>query len=191
MIHNHHTEQEPLDQPPHNRADRPPADDVDCLRALLNLRAAVGFLGEQHQAGWWDTTFLSATGRQFLAVTFPRTPIAAGITSVTEAARRLHDERIGKAGVFHLFRLPLPIEEQMHRLLLDEVAPQTADIIASRETALERLKKLGPGGLRAPDGPVQIGTVRTVLTGFAVEELARHYHDAFHRGTQTFPYFAA
>ena len=166
-------------------------DHSELLRQVLRLRAIVGFLGEKAQAAWWDTGFLNGTGQQFLAVTFPRTPLAAGITSVTEAARRLHDERIGKSGIYHLFRFPRPIEEQLHQSLLAEQPADVAPALASRESALDALKKIGKGGLHAPEGPVQIGTGRTILTPFAIEEIAKHYHDAFQRGSQTFPYFVA
>lgn len=161
------------------------------LLNYLGLRALVGFLGEKTQLGWWETTFLSPTGRQFLAVTFPRTSLAAAITSTAEAARRLHDDRIGKGGVFHLFRLPLTIEEQLHQSMLSEALDPILPNLTSRELALDRLRKLCNGGLRAPEGPVQVGTQRNLMSSFAIEELAKHYHDAFNRGAQTFPYFTA
>ena len=84
---------------------------------LIMLRALVGFLGEKPQFNWWDTNFLSETGLKFLGITFPRSSLAAGINSVTAAARRVHDGRIGKKGVYHLFRLPLGIEQIIHESL--------------------------------------------------------------------------
>ena len=85
---------------------------------LITLRTIVGFLGENPQFCWWDTNFLSQTGLQFLAINFPRSAFSAGCNSVTEAAKRLHDERIGKSGVYHLFRFPTYSEESIHRHLL-------------------------------------------------------------------------
>ncbi len=167
------------------------SDQHTVLHDYLRLRLAVGFLGETNQPAWWDTKFLGKSGLQFLEVTFPRTPLAAGINSVTEAARRLHDEKIGKGGVFHLFRLPLPLEETLHRSLLIDRADRALAAPADAAGALDTLKKLAKGGLRAPAGPVQIGTSRNLATPFAIEELAKHYHDAFCRGSQTFPYFVA
>jgi len=69
------------------------------------LRALVGYLGEKPQFGWWDTNFLSKTSLQFLEINFPRSYLSAGCVSVTQAAHRVHDQLIGKNGVFHLFRL--------------------------------------------------------------------------------------
>ena len=63
------------------------------------LRALVGFLGESPQHSWWDTNFLSRIGQQFMAINFPRTALAAACSSVTVAARRVHDQHIGKGGV--------------------------------------------------------------------------------------------
>lgn len=165
--------------------------DTDIARPFIELRALVGFLGEKTQAGWWDTGFLNATGQRFLAVTFPRTALAAGVASVTEAARRLHDERIGKGGVFHLFRLPLPAEESLHQALQQGGFESLQASLQDRDAALAALRRYARDGLRAPAGPVQVGTGKNMLTAFAIEELAKHYHDAFTRGIQTFPYFLA
>ena len=66
---------------------------------MTSLRTLVGFLGEKSQCNWWDTSFLSSTGLQFLEINFPRSAFAAGVSSVTEAAKRLHDEFIGKGNV--------------------------------------------------------------------------------------------
>jgi len=165
--------------------------DSERLKDYIELRALIGFLGEKSQTGWWDTGFLSPTGRQFLAVTFPRTALSAAVTSVTEAARRLHDERIGKGGVFHLFRLPLHIEEQLHQALLQGDWSPLQGHLKDRMTALETLRKKAKDGVRAPEGPVQIGTGKNLLSSFAIEELAKHYHDAFTREFQSFPYFAS
>jgi hypothetical protein len=70
---------------------------------LIKLRLLVGFLGERRQANWWDCSFLDPTGRRFLETTFPRTAFCAAVRSTTEAARLLHDSRIGRVGVFYLF----------------------------------------------------------------------------------------
>ena len=65
---------------------------------FIKIRALVGYLGEKSQLNWWDTNFLSETGLQFLSINFPRSSFSAGVNSVSTAARRLHDERIGKGG---------------------------------------------------------------------------------------------
>jgi hypothetical protein len=155
---------------------------------LLKMRVLVGFLGEKSQFNWWDTNFLSSTGLKFLEITCPRTAFSAGCHSVFEAAARLHDARIGKGRVYHLFRLPPEVEEGLHRLLAGPELPVSPGMV--KEKALSDLKAMAPGGLSAPEGPVQIGTFKNMLTDFAVEELAQHYADAFAKGKQTFPYFS-
>jgi hypothetical protein len=73
--------------------------------SLLKLRAAVAFLGEKPQAGWWDSAFLNPVGFQYLGLIYPKMAAAAALTAASEAACRLHDERIGRGRVGHLFRL--------------------------------------------------------------------------------------
>src|SRR5438309_500108 len=92
---------------------------------IIRLRLLVGFLGEKRHAGWWDSGFLDPTGGRFLSATFPRTFLVAGIRSATEAARLVHDSQIGRVGVFHLFRLPVDIEDRLE-VHLTEVADSWA-----------------------------------------------------------------
>lgn len=156
---------------------------------LLQVRVLVGYLGEKDQGNWWDTSFLNKTGQKFLEINFPRSAFAAGVHSVTEAAKQLHDRRIGRGRVFHLFRLPATSEEKLHLQLLNtDPTPFLKDIESSTQ-ALIVLKQLAGSTLDAPEGPVQVGTLRRLLSDFAVEEMAKHYYDAFNSGKQTFPYF--
>lgn len=156
---------------------------------ILKLRILIGFLGEKDQFNWWDTAFLNKTGMRFLEVNFPRSAFAAGIHSVTEAARRLHDTRIGRGRVFHLFRLPAVTEEKIHLDLMNADPAALLTDIETKEQALERLKQIASSTVDAPDGPVQVGTLRKLMSDFAMEEMAKHYYDAFAMGKQTFPYF--
>lgn len=159
------------------------------IKKFITLRALVGFLGEKPQFGWWDTNFLSSTGLQFLAINFPRSAFSAGCNSVSEAARRSHDERIGKGGVYHLFRFPTSIEESIHKQLLDIDSNELIAWLNNTEIALEKLKGFVSDSGIAPDGPVQIGTGKNMFSDFAIEELAKHYHNAFSDGKKCFPYF--
>ena len=159
------------------------------IQSFVQLRFIVGFLGEKEQCGWWDTAFLGSTGLRFSEINFPRSAVAAAGTSVVEAARRLHDSRIGKGGVFHLFRLPPAIEESVHRGLMQVDAEQVKQTITSRDTALAALREFAGETVDAPEGPVQVGSVKGILTAKAVEEVAKHYLDAFENDKMTFPYF--
>lgn len=156
----------------------------------MQLRLLVGYLGEKKQFGWWDTGFLDATGRRFLESTFPRTAFAAAIRSTAEAACSVHDSRIGRVGVFHLFRLPVEREPALDRELSTNLPASWVDLVANREAALTELNRLAGSQITAPPGPVQVGLVKRIISPAAVSELAAHYHSAFTRGSQTFPYFA-
>jgi hypothetical protein len=159
------------------------------MKKLNQLRLLVGFLGEKSQFNWWDTNFLSPTGLQFLSINFPRSAFSAGVNSVTTAAMRLHDERIGKGGVYHLFRLPSAVEETVHGELLQMNPAEMASMISNKETALGAIKSMLTDRATVPEGPVQVGRLKNIMTDFAVSELAMHYYDAFMNGKQCFPYF--
>lgn len=158
---------------------------------FIKIRALVGYLGEKDQFNWWDTNFLSPTGLQFLSINFPRASFSAGINSVTAAATRLHDERIGKGGVYHLFRLPSSIEETVHGELLQMDPAEIKAMISDKESALNNLETMLSDRATVPEGPVQVGRLKNIMSDFAVSELAMHYHDAFKCGKQCFPYFTA
>ena len=158
---------------------------------FIKIRALVGYLGEKSQFNWWDTNFLSDTGLQFLSINFPRSSFSAGVNSVTTAAMRLHDERIGKGGVYHLFRLPSSVEESIHNALLHMDATELKEMVSDRETAMASLKAMLTDRTTAPEGPVQVGRLKNIMSSFAVNELAMHYYDAFKNGNQSFPYFTA
>lgn len=155
----------------------------------VNLRFLVGALGEREQYGWWDTGFLSTTGLRYSEINFPRAAVAAAGVSVTEAARRLHDARIGKGGVFHLFRLPPAVEESVHKEMLhgDQEAFKAA--IFGKDQALEALEQYADKPVDGQDGPVQVGTVKTILHSPSIATAAAYYLDAFRNNRKTFPYF--
>ncbi len=157
---------------------------------LAQLRLLVGYLGEKDQSAWWDCRFLCTNGLRFLEINFPRTVLAAAITSVTAAARRLHDERIGKANVYHLFRLPAALEEGVHKSLPAGAPDDWVAVVADKDIAMQRLAEMAGETVDAPVGPVQVGTTKTLTTKSAVGELARHYLDAFTHDKVVLPYFS-
>jgi hypothetical protein len=159
------------------------------VEQFILLRALVGFLGEKPQFGWWDTNFLSKTSLQFLEINFPRSYLSAGCVSVTQAAQRVHDQFIGKNGVFHLFRLSQTEEQTLHEYLLITDASGIIPLIQDKESGLTQLRKFYKETADAPTGPVQVGTVKKMFSGFGIEEMAKHYYDAFTKGKRTYPYF--
>jgi hypothetical protein len=65
-----------------------------------------------------------------------------------EAARRVHDARIGKGRVYHLFRLPHVTEQKLQRHALTGDAMALATAFESKDKALQTLETLA----REPDG---------------------------------------
>jgi hypothetical protein len=161
------------------------------VEKMITLRLLVGFLGERRQANWWDCGFLDPTGRRFLETTFPRTALSAALRSTSEAARIVHDARIGRIGVFHLFRFPIDKEDRVEAHVVEQTGSGAPDYLESREAALVELARLAESRIAAPQGPVQVGVEKKILTPTSISELAAHYHSAFSAGIQCFPYFTA
>jgi hypothetical protein len=154
------------------------------VTTLHRLRWLVAILGSKKNAAWWDCSFMDETGVKFLANSFPRSAASAALQSTIEAALRVHDAALGKIGCYHLFRLPLTIED---RLLETQVA--IANFL-SQDKALTELATIADSAIHAPDGPVQIGIEKKILTETSLRELAAHYHSAFSKGTRCYPYFS-
>lgn len=160
------------------------------LEQFLHLRLLVGYLGQGKQAGWWDSNFLDATGLRFLETTFPRTAPLAALRSTTEAACIVHDKALGRIGSFHLFRLPPALEDQLEHLCNSMDWAAAFKQVDSKEMALAAVQQLADAFIKAPEGPVQVGEERRILTPTSIRELAAHYHSAFRDGIHCFPYFA-
>ena len=157
---------------------------------IIRLRLLVGFLGEKQVSNWWDCGFLDSTGLRFLKTTFPRSFLLAGIRSTTEAARLVHDSQIGRVGIFHLFRLPVDMEDRVEVHMSEAAGSWTKPAPSNRDDAFVELGEFAESRITAPSGPVQVGVPRKILTAAAASELAAHYHSAISGGFQCFPYFA-
>ena len=70
------------------------------------------------------------------------------------AAQRAHDEYIGVGDVFHLFRLPENIEQELSQLLTQDTS--VLDVTASDESAREALQTLAADGAANGIGPLLI-----------------------------------
>src|SRR5712691_10043226 len=104
------------------------------IESLMRLRVLVCAIGGSGHAKWWRTEFLTPAGLRFLERLYPRTSHAAAIKATAVAARDLHDTSIGRGGVYHLFRLPDPIERDQ-RVAADNGLPRS--ILSDLERALE------------------------------------------------------
>jgi hypothetical protein len=159
------------------------------LGNLAKLRILVGYLGESDQFDWWRTSFLSPTGRRYLEFNFPRTVLSAGINSVSQAAKELHDRRIGRNGVFHLFRLPHAIEQDLHLLLASDFKDELDDMIQGGERAMKVLGELAEGEKMQTEGPTRVSGIGQITHRPSLRKLAACYFSAFETGKQAFPYF--
>jgi len=83
------------------------------LECIIRLRAVVLALGESVQPPWWRTGFLNETGLRFLERLYPRSAFRAAVHAAGKAACEIHDQAIGRRGVFHLFRLPEALEAEV------------------------------------------------------------------------------
>jgi len=161
------------------------------IEQLALLRALVAFLGEKDQFGWWDCSFLGSTGRRYLAITHPRSHVAAGVMAACEAARRVHDARIGKGRVYHLFRLPHDTEQKLHRQALTGDAAGLVAAFESKDKALQALEAMAKDPDSTPDGPIKLGSAKTLSSSTVIGKLAGMYLGAFRASRQTMPYFTA
>lgn len=157
---------------------------------LIQLRLAVGFLGERNQHGWWPTSFFAATSKQFLEPVFVRSALQAQYHGVLEAARRVHDEHLS-LGSFHLFRLPEEKEQDLFRMLEHRA---NGDLLAratsSVEDALAMLRDLAGGRLgEAVQGPTFVGSIDELGKREAIAVLAATYLHSFLDGSRSYPYF--
>lgn len=155
------------------------------------MRLLVGILGQRSRHRWWDCDFLSSSGLEALNYNFPRAPLRAAFTATCLAAKRLHDERIGRTGVTHLFRLDPDLE-----ILVQRAAPealQCAQEVCGQEGAslLAELAELAGEEIDSPEGPVQVGVLKDAYGPGGLSQLAKHYHAGFRLNLRIFPYFAA
>ena len=156
---------------------------------FLFLRLLVGYLGEKPQFNWWPTTFIGASSILFLTPIFPRTTLLSQYHGILEAARRLHDERIGIGSVFHLFRLPEVREQELHDMLSHGGHSFSMESIAGRDAALAALQKIADGHTSASEGPVKLGSAQDILSPNGIRDMSRSYTAAFTQGVKCYPYF--
>lgn len=160
-------------------------------KTLCRLRLLVAFLGQRGLGDWWATDFLSESGRQLLAYNFQRQPLLAGFTATCAAAKRLHDERIGRHRTYHLFRLPAETEVEVHAAAAADHERFLTEFPLTQRDAMADLGRIAVEAVDAPEGPVQVGGLDEVVTERGILEMARHYHSGFQRGLVTLPYFAS
>ncbi|ATY77158.1 MULTISPECIES: BrxE family protein [Aeromonas] len=157
-------------------------------KTIAELRVLVGYLGEHDQANWWGSQFFGATAAAFLAPIFNRSLFLAQYQGSTAAAAKVHDEVIGVGRIYHLFRLPLGLEQASADALNDITFVQAVQArLVSREFALTRLTELAKKTESASPGPVSLGLMSQDISA-ELQRAAGFYCAAFTSGIQTFPY---
>ena len=164
---------------------------TETIQRLVRLRLSVAVIGQRNHAGWWDCQFLDQAGLESLDYNFPKAPLAAGFTATCLAAKRLHDERIGRTGVTHLFRLEPELEMLVQRAATQDSGIMLHEMALDHEACMAELARQAGEEIDSPEGPVQVGTLEHGSTYRGVTEMARRYHAGFRLGLRIFPYFAA
>jgi hypothetical protein len=161
------------------------------LEYLAKLRIVVGYLGEHEQCSWWPSSFFASGSQAFLAPIFARTQFLAQCSGVTRAATHVHDERIGTGHVYHLFRLPEDLEQDIHQLLHSaELTQEIASLIADQETALNFLQQNSDSIDSSAVGPILINRTEALRNTTQWRIACAHYFHGFKQGVEKFPYFA-
>jgi hypothetical protein len=162
-----------------------------CVSTIATLRAAVGFLGERGQAGWWQSSFFAPGGSAFLAPIFGRTQTLAQCTAVRDAAALIHDERIGVGHVYHLFRLPEDLEQRVHAALHEpDLIGAIGEVVSSRDRALEYLREQAEPVGDTTAGPARAGDLKDLRSPTSWSGVAALYLLGLESGVEVFPYFA-
>ena len=164
--------------------------------SLMRLRVLVSVLGGAAHAKWWRTEFLTAAGLRFLERLYPRTSHSAAIHATAAAARALHDSSIGRGGVYHLFRLPEPVEGHLRALAgkgaLAQAVRDLESSLETREALLAQFDGLSLELVESEPGPQRIGSVRELRRGnLVVGRWAGAYLHAFRNEYRVFPYVEA
>jgi hypothetical protein len=158
------------------------------LMQIVSLRLAVGLLGERDAAGWWASCFMSPTSTAFLAPVFGSNVLQARYQGLLEAARRVHDDRIGVGRAFHPFRLPEVMEQRLFEAVQSS-GQEMADSVSSTVAATTTLKNLVGKATEVKSGPALLGGADMLEEVGWVAAAASLYSAAFNAGVQCFPYF--
>jgi len=159
---------------------------------ILRIRLSVLTLGEIAKPPWWGSKFLTDVGFRFLERLYPRSAFSAAVYSAGKAACEVHDQAIGRQGVYHLFRMPVNLEQEIRALLYanDGTIDSYLTIVKEAEESRSLLAEIA--SLSADDeriGPARIGTTEDILRPDLYQLMAAVYLKAFDRNGRAFPYF--
>ncbi len=138
---------------------------------------------------------MSNVGLSFLQRIYPRTNFQVALNSAGKAARDIHDQSVGKVGVFHLFRLPPGLEVDIHSYQTGENCFDTSELITILEDqsklfqALSNISKSDTSN-DILSGAVNIGVEAECYMVDTYKKMAAIYFQAFKNGKQTYPYMS-
>ena len=163
----------------------------DLIKQLTELRVLVGFLGEKHNASWWSSEFYSPNAPAFLTHIFTRSLSTSQYTGVVAAAARVHDDAIGIGAVYHLFRLPLEVEQSVLKVMQnkDFIAEITNNLI-NEEEALKRLKQLASEDNLHAEGACLLESPKH-FSEQNIALAAALYYSSFVNHSRVYPFFRA
>lgn len=156
-------------------------------QVVAKIRLAVSFLGEKEQLAWWTSSFFSKGSSAFLSPLFPRTELLAHCRGASNAAMRIHDERIGVGKVFHLFRLPEEMERGIQQILCNTSSiAEFRSAIADTNTAFEYLAGFGLTDVKP--GPIRVGDAKELRFESLWKNVASRYAYGVKNRIQVFPF---
>ena len=170
---------------PHKMVEQPRPMRSNHLPTIANVRLLVGSLGERLE--WWRTQFTAETSRRSLELLFPQTAARAALESVTDAARRTHDDRLGPK-TFHLFRLPVHLEDRLAGWLA-RADTGVSWAPTSKEDAMAQLARFARASDVVGDGQLRLGKPARLNHETAFAEIAGVYLRAARDGVRVVPYF--
>jgi len=161
------------------------------LISLARLRLFVGYLGEQNQLAWWPCSFFAEHSKAFLTPVFGKALFLSQYYGIKEAATKVHDNYIGVGrGVFHLFRLPETIEQELHNLLCDAEVVKQLEELSGMADVLNSLELCGDTSLDPVAGPVRVGGLNDIERKDVWRVVASHYRQSFTTNNKVFPFFS-
>lgn len=164
---------------------------ADWIPSIVRARYLVASLGESSSPPWWRSEATTPAARRMLERLYPRTVQAASLEVAVRAAGKLHDDRLGRLGSYHLFRLPTAQEVALREhvtspegsILLGELAS-----IASESDRLAALTQIAQGEQGQLPGPVRCGAIRDLRHGQALQRICAVYLAGFQSATPVYPY---
>src|SRR4051794_40798178 len=144
------------------------------LHDVVRLRLAIGLLGEKDHANWWPSLLFSSNAIAFLSPIYGDRTHVARYHAIVEAARRVHDRRIGVGRAFHLFRLPEPLERRLHDAVVAQDSAGDAAFITTKVHAETLLAEIG-SKVETSAGPIRVGSAGDLEGRTWLKVLAGHY----------------